>query len=164
MRGTLVKSSLIAGLGLATLAPAHAADFPGRKSGLWEANVKSAMGPSMTMQSCVDGSADKPGAMVAAQNRAQCEAASVNPVAGGYHFHMVCHPNGNMTMTSDGTATGDFKTAYTVSSTMTMTPSPQGMPPMSSTISARYLGACPADMQPGDVKMNGRVMHPGAGR
>ena len=160
MRGKLVRSFLMAGFGLAVLAPAHAADFPGRRSGLWDVNVKAAMGMSIAMQACVDASKDKADSIVAAQGRTQqCDAPSVNPIAGGFHFHVVCHPSANMTMASDGDATGDFQTAYTVNSTMAMTPAPQNMPPMSSTVTARFQGACPADMQPGDVKMNGRVMH-----
>ena len=61
-----------------------------------------------------------------------------------------------MSMTSHGEITGDFNSAYTVKSATHSERGPAGVPRDSTTtIEAKWLGACKADQKPGDIMMPG---------
>ena len=151
----------------ASFAAAQTSAQPTRRPGLWDMQID-AMGQVIHSQMCVG--VEKPGdtsafrAMGPGAGRGMahgdCGAGpQISTTPGGMSFHMVCHPSPQMTIDSTGTVIGDFRTAYTVRSVTRMTPSPQGMAPMQSTVSARFLGQCPAGMAPGDRSVNGFTMH-----
>jgi hypothetical protein len=149
----------------AVLIPAAAHAQPQRKEGLWEMTMQmsSPMPMNMKTQQCTDASQEKAGAMFRNNNGpsgrsgVDCKAGVPLPApGGGWSYSSVCTMK-SMTMTTNGTARGDFKTGYHMESTTRMEPAP--MPQMAEThmtIDAKWLGPCPADMKPGDIVMNGR--------
>jgi hypothetical protein len=150
----------------AVLSPSLAAAqaMPMRKDGLWEMTMKmsSPMPMNMTMRQCTDPNEERNGAAFRNSGPPQgttgvdCKPGPMGPVAGGWRYSQTCTMRG-MTMTTTGVASGDFKSGYHIDSTTQMSPAP--MPQMATqkmTIDAKWLGACPADMKPGDMIMNGR--------
>ena len=151
------------GLGTSLLAllaapDARAVDMPVRKAGLWElkmVRVGSPL-PEMTMQHCTDETTDK--AMTAAASPMSKEVCSKNDIqktATGYVTDSVCSVAG-MSMTSHSEITGDFNSAYVVKSTSHSERGPTGGPhDATTTIEAKWLGACKPDQKPGDIVMPG---------
>ena len=158
----LVSASLaLAAVALAPLA-AHAQSMPMRKAGLWEMTMtmSSPMTMKNTMQTCTDASNEAKGA--AFNNNAggasgvTCTSGPVLPSPGGWRYSQTCTMK-NMTMHTEGTASGDFASGYHMDSTTTMSPAP--IPQMAQnhmTIDAKWLGPCPAGMEAGDAMVNGR--------
>jgi hypothetical protein len=63
-----------------------------------------------------------------------------------------------MSITSRAEITGDFNSAYTVKSTSNTQGGPAAVPRDSTTtIEAKWLGACKADQKPGDIVMPGGI-------
>ena len=137
---------------------AGAVELPARKAGLWEMKTVRAGSstPEMTMQQCTDETTDK--AMSTAFSPMAKEVCSKNDIrktATGYVTDSVCSVGG-MSMTSHSETTGDFNSAYTVKSTSNAQGGPPGMPrDTTTTIEAKWLGACKADQKPGDIMMPG---------
>ncbi len=146
----------------AAAAPAQAQ--PARKDGLWEMTMKvtAPMNMNMTSRQCTDASEEKGGAAFR-NNGGQmpkgidCKAGPVTPAAGGgWSYSNTCVMR-NMTMTTAGTAKGDFRSGYHIDSVTKMSPAP--MPQLAEqhmSIDAKWLGPCPAGMNPGDVEINGK--------
>jgi Protein of unknown function (DUF3617) len=166
-RRFVLSAALIAGCLAA--APACALDLPQRKAGLWELKM-SFQGrrdlPGRAMRQCVDAQTDKLmnsgfGGGAAAQS---CTQRKVSPSPGGFTVDSVCAFNG-ATTTTHAVIAGDFNSAYTVQATSTRSggrPMP-GMPAGGTShmsLSAKWLGACPAGTRPGDIMMgNGMKMN-----
>jgi len=136
---------------------AAAVDLPTRKAGLWEMKMVRTGGsiPDMTMQHCTDASTDKQMSTSFSPGKETCSRQDVQKTAAGYVSDTVCSVAG-MTITSHAEITGDFNSAYTVKST---SHSEGGMTGKShdstTTIEAKWLGACKADQKPGDIVMPG---------
>lgn len=64
-------------------------------------------------------------------------------------------------MTGHTVMSGDFQSAYQMDNTTTFEPPLQGMKEMKSTMKVRHLGACKADMKPGDMTVNGMKLGQG---
>ena len=146
-------------LGAAT-AFAQMADLPTRKPGLWEIVMKpdgGGMGP-MTMQQCTDETTDKDMATsFSPMAKDICSKQDIQKTATGYVTDSVCGVAG-MTVKSHAEITGDFNSAYTVKSTSHSEGGPAGMARDSTTtIEAKWLGACKADQKPGDIIMPGGI-------
>ena len=146
---------------LSTLLPvldARAVEMPIRKAGLWEMKVvrTGSATPEVTMQHCTDESTDK--AMSTAfqpMSKEICSKHEVQQTATGYVTVSVCNLAG-VAMTSHSEITGDFNSAYTVKTTSHSEHGPPGLPSDSTTtIEAKWLGACKPDQKPGDVVMPG---------
>ena len=153
--------SLALGTGLLALlaAPdARAVEMPVRKAGLWELKMVRTGSPlpEMTMQHCTDENTDK--AMTAAASPMSKEVCSKNDIqktATGYVTDSVCSGAG-MSITSHSEVTGDFNSAYTVKTTSRSERGPAGTPhDATTTIEAKWLGACKPDQKPGDIVMPG---------
>lgn len=143
-------------------AQAFAADMPQRKSGLWESTMSSAqMGNTkVTSQQCIDAKTDADMLKKAMGNGAQssdCSQHNTKRTASGFEMDSVCK-QGDGTFTSHMVVTGDFNSQYKMEMTGRRTPSKQGMSDFQSTVVARHVGACPADMKPGDMKVNGMLI------
>ena len=161
------RTAVAAVLALASAGVAQAQ--PARRAGLWEMRMTGGpmAGPSggmaMTIRSCVDPAAERPGAAMTphppAASGMTCTGGPAGPAPnGGFAFHQVCRSRG-MTIDTQGVASGDFRTAYTVKTTTRMTPAPiPAMAVSQTTMNGRYLGACPAGMKPGETTVNGRAM------
>jgi uncharacterized protein DUF3617 len=153
--------SLCLGTCLLALLPApdaRAVDMPVRKAGLWELKMLNSSSPlpEMTMQHCTDETTDK--AMTDAASpmaKEVCSKQDLQKTATGYVTDSVCKVGG-MSITSHSETTGDFNSAYTVKSTSHSEGGPSGAPrETTTTIQAKWLGACKPDQKPGDIVMPG---------
>lgn len=126
------------------------------KPGLWEMTV-SAMGmpEAMKLRTCI--AAPAPGAnpfTPPAQPGQKCAKNSVEPTATGYAIDMECSANG-MTTAIQGSVSGDFSTSFRTDLMTKMTGAdmpPEARAGVKSSVDARYVGACPADMKPGEAR------------
>jgi len=145
-------------LTLAAAPEARAVEIPVRKAGLWELKMLNSGSPlpEMTMQHCTDETTDK--AMTDAASpmaKEMCSKQDLQKTATGYVSDSVCKV-GAMSMTSHSETTGDFNSAYTVKSTSRSEGGPSGAPrETTTTIEAKWLGACKPDQKPGDIVMPG---------
>ena len=152
--------SLATALGLLVLLSAPVADaveLPTRKAGLWEMKMVRTGGsvPDMTMQHCTDATTDKQMSTSFSPGKDTCAKQDIAKTATGYVSDSVCSVAG-MTITSHAEITGDFNSAYTVKSTSKSEGGPSGVPRDSTTtIEAKWLGACKSDQKPGDIVMPG---------
>jgi len=151
--------SLCLGSCLLALLPASAAradELPLRKPGLWEMKmVKSgSMLPSMAIQHCTDETTDKEmSTTISPVSKEACSKREVQKTATGYVSDSVCSASG-VSMTTHSDITGDFNSAYTVKFT-SHTEGAVGPHDITSSIEAKWLGACKPDQKPGDVVMPG---------
>jgi hypothetical protein len=137
-------------------AGARADELPLRKAGLWEMKMvkTGSILPSMTIQHCTDETTDKE--MVATLtpvSKEVCSKREVQKTATGYVLDSVCTASG-VSMTSHSDITGDFNSAYTVKFA-SHTEGAVGEHEVTSSIEAKWLGACKPDQKPGDVVMPG---------
>ena len=135
-----------------------AVELPVRKAGLWEMKVlhTGSAVPDMTMQHCTDETTDKEmSTSFSPMGKEMCSKQDVQKTATGYVSDSVCGFSG-VSITSHAEITGDFNSAYTVKSTSHSERGPAGMPRDSSTtIEAKWLGACKGDQKAGDIMMPG---------
>jgi len=148
-------------LALLALLPANnaaAVELPVRKAGLWEMKVliTGSPTPDMTMQQCTDATTDKEmSTSFSPMAKDVCSKQDIQKTATGYVSDSVCGIGG-MSIKSHAVITGDFNSAYTVKSTSQSTGGPAGTPRDSTTtIEAKWLGACKPDQKPGDIVMPG---------
>ena len=148
-------------LPLLALLPANdagAVELPVRKAGLWEMKVVRAGSPvpDMTMQHCTDETTDKMMSdTVSPMGKEMCSKQDIQKTATGYVSDSVCGVAG-MSITSHAEITGDFNSGYTVKSTSHSERGPAGVPRDSTTtIEAKWLGACKPDQKAGDIMMPG---------
>ena len=137
-------------------AGARADDLPLRKPGLWEMKVVKTGSPlpSMTMQHCSDESTDKEmSTAFSPMQKEICSKRDIQKTATGYVTDSVCTV-GSLAMTSHSEIVGDFNSAYTVKVTSHTEGGPSGAPRDSTTtVEAKWLGACKPDQKPGDIVM-----------
>jgi hypothetical protein len=159
----MTRQLLLLGLGACLPAllgalEARAAEIPVRKAGLWEMKVLRAGGPmpELTMQHCTDETTDKEmssGLGPAAKD--VCSKNDIRKTATGYVTESVCSIAG-ASIAAHSEITGDFNSAYTVKSTAHTENGPTAVPRDSTTtIEAKWLGACKPDQKPGDIVMPG---------
>ncbi len=157
-RQLLAFGSAIALLALLPATSASAVDLPVRKAGLWEMKIVKAdlALPQMTMQHCTDETTDKMMSdTVSPMGKEMCSKQDIQKTATGYVSDSVCGVAG-MSITSHAEITGDFNSAYTMKSTSHSERGPTGAPRDSTTtIEAKWLGACKADQKAGDIMMPG---------
>jgi Protein of unknown function (DUF3617) len=139
---------------------AGAVEMPVRKAGLWEMKMlrPGSPAPDITMQHCTDETTEKEmGATFSPMAKEACSKNEIQKTATGYVADSVCSIGG-MSMTSHSETTGDFNSAYTVKSTSHTQGGPAGVPRDSTTtLEAKWLGACKADQKPGDIIMPGGI-------
>ena len=145
---------------LALLAPnaAGAVELPVRKAGLWEMKVlrTGSPAPQMTMQHCTDETTDaEMRNAFSPMGKQTCSKQDIRKTAAGFVTDSVCGIAG-MSVTSHAEVTGDFNSAYTVKSTSHFEHGPTRVPRDSTTtIEAKWLGACKPGQKPGDILMPG---------
>lgn len=159
MQRHVVLSGVCLLLAVAAATSARATDLPVRKAGLWELKMVRAGSPmpEMTMQHCTDETVDKEmNSNVSPMAKQICSKQDIQKTATGYVSDSVCSVAGVST-TSHADITGDFNSAYTVKSTAHVQGGPAGAAGHDSTttIEAKWLGACKADQKPGDIVMPG---------
>ena len=111
--------------------------------------------PEMTIQHCTDATTDKQMSTSFSPGKETCSKQDIQKTATGYVSDSVCNVAGTTT-TSHAEITGDFNSAYTVKVTSKTEGGPSGVPrDVTTTIEAKWLGACKADQKPGDIVMPG---------
>jgi hypothetical protein len=137
---------------------ARAVEMPVRKAGLWEMKMARTGSPlpEMTMQHCTDETTDKEMSTgLAPTSKEICSRHDIQQTATGYVTDSVCSAAG-ISVTSHSDITGDFNSAYTVKTTSHSQGGPAALPrDATTTIEAKWLGACKADQKPGDIVMPG---------
>jgi hypothetical protein len=136
---------------------AVAVELPVRKAGLWEMKVLSGGSmPEMTMQQCTDETTDKDmSTAMSPMTKEICSKQDIQKTATGYVTDSVCGIAGT-TIKSKAEITGDFNSAYTVKSSSHSEGGRAGAAHDSTTtIEAKWLGACKADQKVGDIMMPG---------
>jgi hypothetical protein len=145
-------------LALLPVNDAAAVELPVRKAGLWEMKVlrTGSVAPDMTMQHCTDATTDKEmSTAFSPVGKDVCSRQDIQKTATGYVSDSVCGIAG-MSITSHAEITGDFNSAYTVKSTSHSERGPTGTARDSTTtIEAKWLGACKPDQKAGDIMMPG---------
>ncbi len=149
------------GVGLLLALPANLAradDLPTRKAGLWEikmVNTGSPL-PAMAMQHCTDETVDKEMSNLASPMAKQiCSKQDIVKTATGYASDSVCSVGGH-SISSHSEISGDFNSAYTVTTTSHSDLGSKGTPQDTvMKIEAKWLGACKPDQKPGDIVMPG---------
>jgi hypothetical protein len=145
-------------LALLPVLDARAVEMPVRKAGLWEmkmARSGSAM-PETTMQHCTDESTDKEmSTTFSPLSKDLCSKQDTQKTTTGYVTDSVCKV-GAMSITSHSEITGDFNSGYAVKTTSHNDGGPANVPRDSTTtVEAKWLGACKPDQKPGDIVMPG---------
>ena len=136
---------------------------PHPKPGLWRTTISTNAGPgvSMTGEICLDASNEDLALNGGRSKPKDCDPVHYEPAVDGYGFNIVCHI-GKRTVTTDGRASGDFKTAYAVTLSTRMEPAPAGLPSqVHSTIKANWEGPCPRGAKPGAMSMKLSGFGPG---
>jgi hypothetical protein len=137
---------------------AGAVELPVRKAGLWEMKVQNAGAPKpdMTMQQCTDETTDKEmSTSFSPMAKDVCSKQDLQKTSTGYVSDSVCGIAG-MTIKSHAEINGDFNSAYTVKSTSHSEGGRGGGARNSTTtIEAKWLGACKPDQKAGDILMPG---------
>jgi Protein of unknown function (DUF3617) len=145
-------------LALLPVNDAAAVELPVRKAGLWEMKVlrTGSVAPDMTMQHCTDATTDKEmSTAFSPVGKDVCSRQDIQKTATGYVSDSVCGIAG-MSITSHAEITGDFNSAYTVKSTSHSERGPTGTARDSTTtIEAKWLGACKPDQKAGDIMLPG---------
>ena len=145
-------------LAVMSAAGAWAEDLPIRKAGLWEiklAHTGSPL-PSLTMQHCTNETVDREmNNMVSPMAKQICSKQDTQKTATGYVSDSLCSVAG-ISVSSHSEISGDFNSAYTVTTTSHSDPGSKGTPHDAvTTIEAKWLGACKPDQKPGDIVMPG---------
>lgn len=141
-------------------APAAPTGPPTRKAGLWTQTIATGQ-MTQTIKMCLDAAADAKMKWWGSSQQgksANCSEERITPhLGGGWDFHSVCKMGESGTITSDGSATGNFGSSYKVevNSVTSGSPMPQANGPHKITIEAVWNGPCPADMKGGDMELPG---------
>jgi hypothetical protein len=145
-------------LALVASGSAWADELPIRKAGLWEIKMvrTGSPMPDMTMQHCTDETTDKDmNNMVSPMAKQICSKQNIQKTATGFVTDSVCSMAG-VSIASHSEISGDFNSAYTVTTTSHSDLGSKSVPRDSATkIEAKWLGACKPDQKPGDIVMPG---------
>jgi hypothetical protein len=146
--------------GIAVASSAAGEDLPVRRAGLWEVTITHDDGklPAQVMQQCTDAQTDKLMFAFSGELGAElCSRQDIRKVGGTLVIDATCKI-GPMTLISQSVVSGDFNKSYT----MKVTPKVKGAPAIvkalggsSTTIKARWIGACKPDQRPGDIVLPG---------
>lgn len=138
--------------------PAKVVETPTRKPGLWkQVTTIEGMGAVPAVSLCLDEATDKKLAWWAQQGvRSDCRENNVSRNAdGSWSFSTVCSSQDGLRTINEGAATGDFQSSYKVVAKHTTTgaPDPRMNGTRNITIESTWVGACTANMRPGDLQL-----------
>ena len=156
---------LVLVFGTACLSSATAQEIPTRRPGLWEVTINhdGRNTPPQTMQQCTDAETDKlMNAFGGDLSADLCSKQEIKKVGATIVINATCQI-GPIKSTSQSVVSGDFNSNYTVKVTTKLEGVPaaaQGAAGGTTTIQARWVGACKPDQRPGDIVMaNGQTMN-----
>ncbi|HVZ13347.1 MAG TPA: DUF3617 family protein [Bauldia sp.] len=141
---------------IALPAAADELNLPARKSGEWQLTMQVA-GHQMVTKQCVDEATDKEMMQSSfAQAGSKCSSIKQSQDGNTFTVDATCSLNGGITTNTHAVVTGDFQSEYTVDAVTDMTGGPPQMPKHSEIKQdVKWVGACPAGTQPGDIEMPG---------
>ena len=130
--------------------PTSAADAPARKAGLWEVKTTiEGQGRAVTVKQCIDAATDQMLQSSAGPfSAALCRGREVTKSDNGMTIDTHCSVDGKAG-SAHAVVTGNFESTYT----MTVTAEGGVLPQVKMTMEGKWLSACAADQQPGDVIM-----------
>jgi len=154
---------LVALAALAALSVAQAADLPQRKPGLWEMQVTNTAQPgkSPVIKQCIDARSDvelQRRSLQPAAGKVECSKQELKRTSDGWISDSTCKLT-QTTATTHAEMKGDLNSAYTVDSKTSFDPPLNGMKQAEHKVAVRWVGPCPADMKPGDMLVNGRIIN-----
>lgn len=140
-----------------SMTSASAVDFPTRRAGLWDITMhmdQARMGP-MTSKVCVDANTDAKMMKYGMSHRgSDCAPPSIQGSGSSRTVDVVCHMSGStekshimIAYSGDSSYHMDMQTAFD--------PPFHGQSQNHMTQDAKWMGACPAGMKPGDMQMPG---------
>jgi hypothetical protein len=128
-----------------------------RKPGLWEVSMTADGKPAPTsMRQCADESTDATMMQMSEMQAENCKVNDFSKTDVGYEFRSECEMAGTKVV-SNGVFSGDFDSEYRGEINTTMTPPLFGRGETKSTISAKWLGACPEGMKPGEMQLDNGI-------
>jgi len=146
---------VLAALACATCSTAHAADFPPRKAGLWqiEMTMPGRQMPPRNIKTCLDPSTDAQMQQLATNaSKGMCNPPQINRNGSTVIVDSVCKM-GSSQMTTHSVTLFVGDTSYHTDITTKFEPPMAGRDTGAMAQDAKWVGPCPADMQPGDVVM-----------
>ena len=146
-----------------TITTTTLAEFPSIKAGHWKTSTTTSDHGTRTTETCIDESTMKEMLNLGQQMMAgACTDSGLKKVGDKYTSSSVCTIGPTKT-TTVSTFQGDFSSSFTFDSSSKMEPPIMGRSSSTTTGKSEYLGNCPAEMKPGDVKMpDGKIMNPKA--
>lgn len=154
MRRSLTACAALGGF-VFVCTTASAVDLPKRKPGLWEVTLQMVGGkiPPRTVKFCTDAATDESLFQLGASTADQmCSRKDINRSGDVVTIDTECKM-GESKMTSHAVMTFSGDTSYKTAIQTHIDPPMMGRSESSMTQEARWTGACPADMQPGDMMM-----------
>jgi hypothetical protein len=128
--------------------PAFAADdLPRRKSGLWHITMSGPHLGRMELEECVERSSDD---MFKPEDPSSCSKIDVRRQGAAFNVELVCKEE-DSTVTSRGSITGSFESAYKGNFNVTYSPPLEGMRETTMQTEARWVGPCKPGQKPGDI-------------
>lgn len=144
-----------------TISVATADSFPHRKNGLWETSMHLAQHPgtAINSQQCIDekSDADMQRRLMDGGPSLNCERTDFRKTADGFEGNSVCKTS-HSKLTSKMVIKGDLHSVYRMEISSHRDPPQGGMTNTQSVVDAKWLGACPTDMKPGDLRINGMIV------
>jgi hypothetical protein len=160
-RSTMRRLITLAALATGLVAAHAMADMPeiNYKPGLWNMSVSSG-GDTQTMKMCIDKATQaNMMKMGSAVSKEMCSSQTFKKSGAILTVDSVCKL-GTSTITSNAVYTFTGDTGYTGKINSKYAPPMMGLSADTSTVTAKWAGACPAGMIPGDMIMaNGMKMH-----
>ena len=137
---------------------AGAQDLPKRKAGLWEVSMEMPQRPGQPMktQQCIDDKSDAMAHKKAMDDQAdsRCEHKTTRRDASGTEINYICTSARGKT-TGTIKLSGDMQSRFTMDNHARFDPPRHGMSEASVKTQGQWMGACPADMKPGEIRMTG---------
>lgn len=144
-------------------APAGPNGMPRRRAGLWETSISVQGEPqATTTQLCLDDATEARQSIWGGEmSREMCQKYEMNrQMDGSYRFASTCNMGSGGVTRSEGHATGDLTSNYTIKMKSSTSGAELAMlnRDQEFTITARRVGACKPGQRGGDMIMNGRTV------
>ena len=114
----------------------------------------------MQSQQCLDDKTDADmlsQTMKGGHKETKCKQTSFKRIANGWEFESVCEMTDHK-LISHARITGDFKSQFLMEVRSRREPALKNIADTDATIRGKFLGPCPANMKPGDTKINGMLV------
>jgi hypothetical protein len=158
----VLRAVALCALGALVVLPATAQDAPKLRAGQWEVVRKSerAGDKGMRMTMCMDAAMQREmWTMGMGAVRGMCSKSDIRFSGGRGNVDLVCNMGGS-TMRSKASITFTGDTAYRTDIDTTYDPPSNGMAHARTLVESRWLGACKAGQQPGDMVLpNGTTIN-----